>query len=551
MAKATWAKKQQEVSEYVANGTWKTCISRVWDQNAIEVPSKDAIEDTTARLTWASANLWIDRVALSLVDAEIGRDEVVALQLPNSIELHLMRIACEKAGVLCLPILSNMRESEVKYSLGYTDAAAIVIPTVYRNFDYAAMIEKIRPGLPKLRHVFAIGSDVPRGYLSITELAKQPIEKRFPPDFLERRRYQPQDVSFIGLTSGTTGFPKFVEFPAAASGIADDFINIMSLTSSDVVAAISPASRGPNTGLYLAAPKAKAKIVMLPWTGPKEALERIEQKRVTLACLVPAQLAMMLEETEKQRYDLSSVRIWLSAGSLLPPSLAEAVETRIGGVVLSQYGAVDFGMASIPLPEDSFEVRMFTVGKPRFGTSIKIVNDSGQELSKGESGEIMGRSLYSALGYFKDSKATEAAWSQDGWYATGDLGRIDEDGNLAIVGRKKDMIIRGGQNIYPAEIENLLANHPKVKSIAVVAMPDPIMGEKACAYIVPAGENVLTMDEMVSFLKEKGIAPFKIPERIEVIDKFPMVSDGQKIDKKVLAQDISQKLKAESNRTTS
>ena len=549
MAKPTWHKKQLEVSEYVANGTWKTTISRVWDQNATEVPAKDAIEDPTAKLTWADAKLWIDRVALSLVEAGIGRDEVVAVQLPNSIELHLMRIACEKAGVLCLPILSNMRESEVKYSLAYTDAAAVVIPKTYRKFDYAAMIEKIRPTLPKLRHVFVAGSEVPEGCLSITDLVKQPIEKRYSPDFLEQRRYQPQEVSFIGLTSGTTGFPKFVEFPAAASGIADDLINITSLTGDDVVAAISPASRGPNSGVYFAAPKAKAKIVMLPWTGAKEALEWIEQKRVTVACLVPAQLAMMREETEKQRYDLSSVRIWISAGSLLPPSLAEAVETKIGGVVLSQYGAVDFGLATIPLPEDSFEVRMFTVGKPRFGAQIRIVNDSGQEVNTGDSGEIMGKSLYSALGYFKDSKATEAAWNKDGWYATGDLGRFDAEGNLAIVGRKKDLIIRGGQNIYPAEIENLLVNHPRIKRVAVVAMPDPIMGEKACAYIVPAGKELLTMEEMVAFLREKGIAPFKLPERLEIVDKFPMVSDGQKIDKKVLAQDIAQKLKAETART--
>ena len=220
MAKPTWHKKQKEVNRYVKNGTWRTTISRVWDQNAVEVPDKDAIEDLTARLTWAEAKRWIDRVALSLVETGIERDEVVALQLPNSVELHLMRVACEKAGVLCLPILSNMRESEVKYSLGYTNAAAIVIPMVYRNFDYAAMIEKIRPALPRLRHVFIIGSEVPGSYLSISDLAKQPIEKRFSPDFLEQRRYQPQDVSFIGLTSGTTGFPKFVEYPAAATVIS-------------------------------------------------------------------------------------------------------------------------------------------------------------------------------------------------------------------------------------------------------------------------------------------------------------------------------------------
>ncbi|MFC2021011.1 AMP-binding protein, partial [Chloroflexota bacterium] len=276
----------------------------------------------------------------------------------------------------------------------------------------------------------------------------------------------------------------------------------------------------------------------------EEVLRWIEQKRITVPCLVPAQLAMMQEEADKQHYDLTSVRIWLCAGSLLPPSLAEAVERKIGGVVLSQYGAVDFGLATVPLPDDSFETRSSTVGKPWFGAEIKIVDDNGQEVSEDAWGGVMAKSRYSALRYYKDPEATEAVWDKDGWYNTGDLGRFDNDGNLVIVGRKKDLIIRGGQNIYPAEVESLLVTHPTINNVAVVAMPDPVMGEKACAYIVPAGIELLTMEDMVSFLKGKGIASFKIPERIEFVDSFPMVSEGQKIDKKVLAQDIAQKLQA-------
>ncbi len=524
------------------NGTWRVTISNSWDLNAIEVPTKDAIEDQTATLNWANAKQWIDRVALSLVEAGIGRDEVVVVQLPNSVELHLLRVACEKAGILCVPVLSNMREAEMKYGLAYTDAVAVVVPWTYRGFDYLEMIAKIRPTLPRLTHIFVGGNEVPEGKLSISHLARQPIEKRYPPDYLEERRYKPQDVSIICLTSGTTGFPKFVEYPSATSCVADDFIEILKLQSSDVVAAISPAARGTNVAGYYAAPKVKAKIVMLPWNGAKEALKQIAQKRITVACLVPTQLAMMQEEANKQHYDLTSVRIWLCAGSLLPPSLAEAVEKKMGGIVLSQYGAVDFGVMTLALPDDSFKTRASTVGKPRFRSEVKIVDNSGQEVGKGASGEIMGKGPYCALGYYKDSKASGEVWDKEGWYATGDLGRFDEEGNLVIVGRKRDLIIRGGQNIYPSEIESLLITHPKIQNVAVVAMPDLVMGERACAYIILAGKELLTMEEMVSFLKEKGIAPFKIPERLEVVDKLPMVSDGQKIDKKALAQDIAQKL---------
>jgi non-ribosomal peptide synthetase component E (peptide arylation enzyme) len=544
MTKPFWY-KQEESSKYLENGTWRATISDSWDLNATEAPTKDAIEDTTATLSWAKAKLWIDRVALSLVEAGIGRDEVVVIQLPNSVELHLLRVACEKAGILCVPVLSNMREAEMKYSLGYTDAVAVVIPWTYRGFDYVEMITKIRPELPGLKHVFIAGNDATEGKLSLNNLAPQPIEGSYPPDFLEKRRYQPQDVSIICLTSGTTGFPKFVEYPAATSGIADNLIEILKLGSNDIIAAIAPATRGPNVVVYYAAPRVKAKIVMLPWAGAREALKQIAQKKVTVACLVPTQLAMMQEEAEKQHYDLTSVRIWLCAGSLLPSPLAKAVEKKMGGTVLSQYGAVDFGVMTLALPEDSFETRVSTVGKPRFKDEVKIVDDSGQEVSKGASGEVMGKGPYCALGYYKDTKATREVWNQEGWYATGDLGRFDEEGNLVIVGRKKDLIIRGGQNIYPSEIEGLLITHPKIQNVAVVAMPDPVMGERACAYIVPAGKELLTMGEMVSFLMEKGIAPFKIPERLEVIDKIPMVSDGQKLDKKALARDIANKLSAE------
>ena len=548
MAKPTWARKQADIDRLVKNGTWKTTMSRIWDQNAIEAPESPAIEDPTGVLTWAEAVRWIDRIALSLVEAGIQRDELAAVQLPNSTELHLLRVACEKAGVLCLPILSNMRESEMKYSLNYTGAAALVIPWTYRNFDYVAMLEKIRPELPKLRRVFIAGSPVPEGYTSLNHLAQQPIEKKYPADILERRRYQPPEVSFISLTSGSTGFPKFVEYPSAASGVADEFLDIMGLASGDVVAPIAPAARGPNSAAYMGAPRAKAKTVMVPWSGAKDALEWIQKKRITVACLVPAQLAMMREEAEKARYDLSSVRIWLSAGSMLPPDLCRAVETKMGGVVLSQYGMVDFGIAMTPVPQDSPETRSTTVGKPRFGTEARIVDDKGREVKPGETGEIMLRSTYASLGYYRDAAATEAAW-RTGWYATADLGQLDKQGNIAIVGRKKDMIIRGGQNIYPAEIESLLSNHPKIKSVAIVSMPDPIMGEKACAYVVPAGPQPLTMAEMTAFLKEKGIAPFKLPERLEIVDKFPMVSDGQKIDKRALAQDIARKLQAEKDKS--
>ncbi len=284
---------------------------------------------------------------------------------------------------------------------------------------------------------------------------------------------------------------------------------------------------------------------MVPWLGAREALRAIEQKRISVACLVPTQLAMMLPEVDKQSYDLSSVRLWVCAGSLLSPSLAAKVEEKMGGIVLSQYGAVDFGAIAIPQPEDSLAVRAFTVGKPRIGINIKLTDDSGREVGRGITGEILARGPNSSSGYYRDATATHDAWDEEGWYATGDLGKVDDDGNLVTVGRQKDVIIRGGQNIYPGEIESLLITHPEVHSAAVIAMPDPVMGERVCAYIILAGQKSLTLEDMASFLKRKNVSPFKIPERIEIVDRLPTVSQGQKIDKMALVQDIILKLKQE------
>jgi non-ribosomal peptide synthetase component E (peptide arylation enzyme) len=194
--------------------------------------------------------------------------------------------------------------------------------------------------------------------------------------------------------------------------------------------------------------------------------------------------------------------------------------------------------------KDPPEVRHFTVGKPRGGDEMKIVDANGKELPKGEVGEVIVRGPSTASGYYKDAVATREAW-KDGWFRMGDLGKIDEQGNLIIVGRKKYMIIRGGQNIYPTEIESVLLKNPKVLDVAIVKMPDRIMGEKACAYVVPKTGEQFTFEEMVSFLKNKRMTPYKIPERLELIDKLPMVAQDLKIDIETLEKDISLKLKAE------
>jgi len=234
----------------------------------------------------------------------------------------------------------------------------------------------------------------------------------------------------------------------------------------------------------------------------------------------------------------------MSAGADIPYTMAMRIEEKMGCCIVNDYGAYDIGNVSQATIDDPPEVRLLTVGKPHPGLEVKLVDDAGKEVPEGEAGEVMIRGPSCQSGFYLDPEATWATWTRDGWGRTGDLAKWDEQGNLVIVGRKKEVIIRGGQNIYPKEIEDLLMQHPGVLNAVIISMPDPEMGERCCAYVMPKSGEKFTFEEMTAFLKEKRIASYKLPERLEVIDSMPMVGN-QKVDKQYLYQDIMQKLKKE------
>lgn len=537
---------QETIREYLDKGLWQSeTLSMVFDRNAREYPGDIAVEDSVSRVTWREAKKWIDRVAAGFIGAGMQRDDVLAVQLPNSVELYLLRAATEKAGILCLPVLRTMRRREMEYILNKTKAAGVVIPWKIGDFDYHDMIESLRPDVPSLKHIFFSGNEVPPGSISLNEVTRQPTEKKYPARLIEERRFKVTEVSLINLTTGTTGFPKFVEYPICARLVTGRaFMEAFKFTARDTLGALAPASGGPNMPVYYAAPQVPCRVAMLEKFTPEDAFKMIEKSRVTVPCVVPAQLALMVQHPSLKKYDLSSIRAWFSCGAPMAYSLGVEVEEKIGGIIMNAYGALDFGSCFIHDLDDPREIRFLTAGKPRVGTIAKIVDDDGKEVNRGEVGELTGCGPTCSSGYYGDPEATQEAWGKDGCYKTGDLARIDEQGNLVIVGRKKDMIIRGGQNIYPVEIENLLVQHPSVHSVAIVGYPDAVMGERACAFIIPKQGKSLTFEEMVSFLKEKEIAPYKLPERLELVEKFPMAGDGQKVDKKLLRQEILSRVKS-------
>ena len=524
------------IDEYVKNGYWDTTsLADLWERNAKRYPDAEAIVDSRNRLTWSQAYEWIDKLAIGLMEKGIKKDDTIASQLPNCIELCLLRVACEKAGILFLPAMPNLRRSEMEYMLGRSAAKAIVIPWESRKINYFDSVQAMRPRLPHLEHVFVVGDKLPPGAISLDDILKQPLEGRVPPGYPEATRCPPTEIFLLLHTTGSTGFPKLVEYPICCRICSNkDQIRVFNLDRDDTVAILGPALSGPNNVPNFTAPDVGARIVILDYFSPEGALKLIEKEKVTFISAVPAQLTMMLEHPRLQAYDLNSVRYWYSIGAPLPHKVAVEIEEKMGGTVITGYGLTDWGGMTITPPEWPREIRLASSGTPIWGTEVKIVDDEGNEVPRGETGEVWGSGACCISGYYNDPEATRQAWTEDGWFRTGDLGMIDVKGNLVIVGRKKDMIIRGGANIYPIEVENLLITHPKILQVAIVKMPDPVMGEKACAYVVPRQGQDFTFDEMISFLKAKEIALYKLPERLEIVDAMPMVGDGQKIDKSLL-----------------
>lgn len=538
MAKPTRYTQEMEV-RYLMLGYWdRTTLSDLWIRNAKEYPDREAVVDSRKRLTWAQAKQWIDRVALSLLELGFKKDNILVVQLPNCVELCLIRIACERAGIICMPLLRTLRHTEIEEAVNFASGLGIIIPWRFRNFDYIQMIEEIKSTLPSLKHVIVAGDEVPEGFISLEKIASTPIENKYSTDYLETTRCQFNEFSMVLHTTGTTGFPKFVEFPIPGRVLSGkERARRLHMTNEDVVAVLGPAAAGPNVLAHLAAPHVAAKIVMLEHFEPESALKLIEKERASIVCVVPTILEMVIRQPDLEKYDLSSIRYIISTGASLPFQLGLEVENKIKCTIVQEYGSVDSNGFCMHLPEDPQNIRLLTVGKPVCGAEIKFVDDEGREVPAGEVGEIMGRGPAMDVAYFKNVELTWKSWTKDGWFRMGDLGRLDEQGNVIIAGRKKDVIIRGGQNIYPPEIENMLLAHPKVHSVALVGIPDSLMGEKACACIIPREGTTVTLPDIVEYLKTRKISPYKLPEKLALFKKFPLVGD-QKVDKKELVRQV-------------
>ena len=540
---------QKMVDEFLANGYWtQELFFDFWERNAREFGDQEALVDSKYRVTWAEAKQLVDAIATTWVQMDIPQSSRIIIQSPNSVYGFLARIAAERAGLISLTVYPYLRERELTYMVEKTEAAAVVILNEYRNFNYLEMYKKLQNEFPHLKNIFLfddeVPQDAPQGTYSLTKLAQETAAKPIDEDALIARRLNATgDVALLTTTSGTTGIPKLVEWPTAPRVCTSKGrVDIWGLNKNDITMAIAPHAGGAaGTLTYFAAPIAGAKTVMLEEFDPEAALALIEKEKATAIGVVPTHLVRMLE-VDSSKYDLSSLRFIRSAGGYLSPQIAEEAEIVFGANITSDLGTQDMGSVSGCRVDDSKDLRRRTVGRMLPGNKVRLLDkDTAEPVADGEPGILYFRGPHAPAGYYRDEELTATVFDPQGWTTTGDIVKFDQE-CLWILGRAKDMIIRGGQNIYPAEIEGLLNDHPKVASVAVVGYPDREMGERTCAYVIPKGGQDFSFEEMVEFLKGKKLAMYKLPERLEVVDEFPAVGDSGKINKETLKKDIAAKV---------
>jgi non-ribosomal peptide synthetase component E (peptide arylation enzyme) len=546
MALATPLTSPELAARFRASGYWRdVTIYERFRRTAEANLTKVAIVDGNRRISYAELLRAVHNVAGNLLDLGVPRGGVVAIQSRNAAELAIFHLAAHRIGRLYMPLHDSWRELELVHLLRQSQASALVIPGVYRGFDYAAMIWAIREQLPSLHHIFTLDgrdADLP-SFDTLMMPGRRSVE------MLDAELPDPDAPATTMLSGGTTSLSKISRFSSNnLLNMLDCYAESVKYVSTDVSAAIAPAGTGATGYIYpILTPLiyGGTSVILRRWSDPVEAIDLIVGERCTQATGIPAQLTMLIPHLESRPpAAFDAFRVFTNAGAPLAYDTAVKIESLMGCAVQSIYGSTDGGTPTMTRINDPQDKRLSSVGRTVRGCDCELWDAYGKRISTGERGEIVWRGPDKSWGYLADDVATQAAFSTDGFYRSGDLGEFDAGGYLRIVGRIKDMILRGGRNISPRSIEEALIKHPAVLQVAVAAMPDPILGERACAFVCLRRGARLDFDEMNRFLAEAKLAIWQLPERLEILHELPL-STGGKVAKAQLTRLVTENLNAE------
>ena len=538
--KVTLTFNEQRRAAYRQQGLWgDASLADYWQQTARAMPDKIAVVDNHgASYTYSALDHAASCLANWMLAKGIESGDRIAFQLPGWCEFTVIYLACLKIGAVSVPLLPSWREAELVWVLNKCQAKMFFAPTLFKQTRPVDLILPLQNQLPQLQQIVGVDKLAPAtSSLSLSQILADntPLTTAI--------TTHGDELAAVLFTSGTEGLPKGVMLThnnILASERA--YCARLNLTWQDVF--MMPAPLGHATGFLhgVTAPfLIGARSVLLDIFTPDACLALLEQQRCTCMLGATPFVYDLLNLLEKQPADLSALRFFLCGGTTIPKKVARECQQR-GIKLLSVYGSTESSPHAVVNLDDPLSRFMHTDGYAAAGVEIKVVDDARKTLPPGCEGEEASRGPNVFMGYFDEPELTARALDEEGWYYSGDLCRMDEAGYIKITGRKKDIIVRGGENISSREVEDILLQHPKIHDACVVAMPDERLGERSCAYVVlKAPHHSLSLEEVVAFFSRKRVAKYKYPEHIVVIEKLPRTASG-KIQKFLLRKDIMRRL---------
>lgn len=501
-------------------GVLGECADRYGDRTALVAGER--------RWTYRELDRHASALAAGLDRLGVRTGDRVIVQLPNLPELVALCFALFRLGAPPVLALPAHRRSELSHLCEVSGAVAYVVPDIHQGFDYRPLAAQLRESVPSLRHTLVVGE--PWEHHALAEIAV-PAERFDRPD--------PGDVAFLLLSGGTTGLPKLIprthdDYALNMRASAD----AVHLDERDVYLVSLPMAHNAALGCpgVLGTLHVGGKVVLTDSMSPDDAFPLIEKERVTMTTGVPTLAILWLDEAAFGEFDLSSLRLLQIGGAKFSPSVAERVRPELGCRLTHWFGMGEGPLAHTALDDDE-ETIARTVGRALFAADeFRIVDDAGEEVAAGEIGELIWRGPGTIRGYYRAEEANAAAFTAAGFFRTGDLARRNPAGHLCIEGRAKEVINRGGDKVPVEEVESHIVAHPAIREVAVVAMPDAILGERSCAFVI-AEVDTVTVHELNVFLRDRGVAAYKLPDRLAVVDALPRTGIG-KIDRAALRREI-------------
>ena len=538
--KVTLTFNEQRRAAYRQQGLWgDASLADYWQQTARAMPDKIAVVDNHgASYTYSALDHAARCLANWMLAKGIESGDRIAFQLPGWCEFTVIYLACLKIGAVSVPLLPSWREAELVWVLNKCQAKMFFAPTLFKQTRPVDLILPLQNQLPQLQQIVGVDKLAPAtSSLSLSQIIADNTS------LTTAITTHGDELAAVLFTSGTEGLPKGVMLThnnILASERA--YCVRLNLTWQDVF--MMPAPLGHATGFLhgVTAPfLIGARSVLLDIFTPDACLALLEQQRCTCMLGATPFVYDLLNLLEKQPADLSALRFFLCGGTTIPKKVARECQQR-GIKLLSVYGSTESSPHAVVNLDDPLSRFMHTDGYAAAGVEIKVVDDARKTLPPGCEGEEASRGPNVFMGYFDEPELTARALDEEGWYYSSDLCRMDEAGYIKITGRKKDIIVRGGENISSREVEDILLQHPKIHDACVVAMPDERLGERSCAYVVlKAPHHSLSLEEVVAFFSRKRVAKYKYPEHIVVIEKLPRTASG-KIQKFLLRKDIMRRL---------